>query len=203
MISSPSSRSLRTAGASPTSRSRPWAMSGSPGSSSPTSRASAHARSRSSSIPARTAGVCWSPDGSRLALNLFDDQTKERSIELVNLDGSALTEGPPAARPLELARLRLGDDSRRDCGPSPLDQPPDLKTTRGRYQALLEEYKTAFKAYDQARSNAKTARGATASRPRKVPPASIVYRPVPGDRRVGARGAGFPRRADLDRPPRL
>ena len=38
--------------------------------------------------------VCWSPDGSRLALNLHDDRTKEGSIGLVNLDGSALWKVP-------------------------------------------------------------------------------------------------------------
>ena len=44
--------------------------------------------------PGTSASVCWSPDGSRLALNLFDDRTKEGSIELVNLDGSNLRKVP-------------------------------------------------------------------------------------------------------------
>ena len=106
--------------------------------------------------PGTSAGVCWSPDGSRLALNLFDDRTKEGSIELVNLDGSTFGKVPlPPGR----WNLHVCDWERLTPGlrAQSLDQPPDLKTTRGRYQALLEEYKTAFKAYDQVRKNAKTA----------------------------------------------
>jgi RNA polymerase sigma factor (sigma-70 family) len=99
--------------------------------------------------------LCWSPDGSRLALNLIDDRTKEGSIELVDLDGSNLRKVP-----LPPGRWNLGvcDWQRLTPGlrAQSLDQPPDLKTTRGRYQALIEEYKTAFKAYDQARKNART-----------------------------------------------
>ena len=99
--------------------------------------------------------VCWSPDGSRLALNLHDARTKEGSIELVNLDGSALWKVPlPPGR----WNLSVCDWKRLTPGlrSQSVDQPPDLKTTRGRYQALLEEYKTAFKAFDQARRTAKT-----------------------------------------------
>ncbi len=44
--------------------------------------------------PGTMARVCWSPDGSRLALNLLDARTKEGSIELVNLDGSNLRKVP-------------------------------------------------------------------------------------------------------------
>jgi len=106
--------------------------------------------------PGTSAGVRWSPDGSRLALNLFDDRTKEGSIELVDLDGSNLQKVPlPPGR----WNLHVSDWQRLTPGlrAQSLDQPADLKTTRGRYQALLEEYQTAFKAYDQARRNAKTA----------------------------------------------
>ncbi len=106
--------------------------------------------------PGTYAGVCWSPDGSRLALNLFDDKTKESSIELVNLDGSALTKVP-----LPFGRWNLHVCDWRQLTPGlraqSADQPPDPKTTRGRYRTLLEEYKKAFKAYDQARSNARSA----------------------------------------------
>ena len=106
--------------------------------------------------PGTSVGVCWSPDGSRLALNLLDGRTKEGSIELVDLDGSNLRKVPlPPGR----WNLHVSDWERLTPGlrAQSLDQPPDLKTTRGRYQALLEEYKTAFKAYDQVRKNAKTA----------------------------------------------
>jgi RNA polymerase sigma factor (sigma-70 family) len=105
--------------------------------------------------PGTSAGVRWSPDGSRLALNLFDDRTKEGSIELVDLDGSNLQKVPlPPGR----WNLHVSDWQRLTPGlrAQSVDQPPDPKTTRGRYQALLDEYKTAFKAYDQARRDAKT-----------------------------------------------
>jgi RNA polymerase sigma factor (sigma-70 family) len=100
--------------------------------------------------------VCWSPDGSRLALTFVDYQTTEGSIELVNLDGSALSKVPlPPGR----WNLDVCDWKRLTAGlrAQSVDQPPDLKTTRGRYEALLDEYKTAFNAFDQARRNAKTA----------------------------------------------
>ena len=106
--------------------------------------------------PGTYASVCWSPDGSRLALNLFDDKTKEGSIELVNLDGSALTKVPlPPGR----WNLHVCDWKQLTPGlrAQSADQPPDPKTTRGRYQTLLEEYKNAFKAYDQAAQHARTA----------------------------------------------
>ena len=88
-------------------------------------------------------------------MNLFDDRTKEGSIELVDLDGSNLRKVPlPPGR----WNLHVCDWQRLTPGlrAQSVDQPPDLKTTRGRYQALIEEYKTAFKAYDQAHENAKT-----------------------------------------------
>jgi Tol biopolymer transport system component len=40
--------------------------------------------------PGTTASIWWSPDGSSLALNLFDKQFKTGSIELVDIDGSNL-----------------------------------------------------------------------------------------------------------------
>ena len=106
--------------------------------------------------PGTSAGVCWSPDGSRLALNLFDDRTKEGSIELVNLDGSAIGKIPlPPGR----WNVHVCDWKRLTPGlrAQSLDRTPDPTTTRGRYQALIDEYKTAFNAYDQARRSAKTA----------------------------------------------
>jgi RNA polymerase sigma factor (sigma-70 family) len=105
--------------------------------------------------PGTTVSVCWSPDGSRLALNLIDVRTKEGSIELVNLDGSNLRKVPlPPGR----WNLLVCDWERLAPGlrAQSLDQPPDPKTTRGRYQALIEECNTAFKAYQQALKNART-----------------------------------------------
>ncbi|MGO9469461.1 MAG: sigma-70 family RNA polymerase sigma factor [Isosphaeraceae bacterium] len=126
--------------------------------------------------PGRSASVYWSPDGSRLALNLIDGRTKEGSIELVNLDGSALWKVPlPPGR----WNLLMCDWARLTPGlrAQSLDQPPDLNTTRGRYQALLEEYKTAFQAYDQARRNAKTAEDRTRADREKYPqPRSYIGR---------------------------
>ena len=151
--------------------------------------------------PGTYAGVCWSPDGSRLALNLFDDQTKESSIELVNLDGSALRKVP-----LPPGRWNLHVCDWKQLTPGlrahSADQPPDPTTTRGRYRTLVEEYKNASKAYDQAQQCPERGR-ATASRPRTVPPFPGVHRPIPGDRRGGTHGTGFHRRAHLDRPQRL
>ena len=106
--------------------------------------------------PGTMPNVCWSPDGSRLALNLSDYRTKEGWIELVNLDGSSLQKVPlPPGR----WNVHVSDWQRLTPAlrAQSVDQPPDLKTTRGRYQALLEEYKTAFRAFDQARGSAKTA----------------------------------------------
>ena len=65
--------------------------------------------------------------------------------------------GPPASGTLELERLRLGATHAGTAGPvrRPATGPED--NWRGRYQALLEEYKTAFRAFDQERGHAKTA----------------------------------------------
>jgi RNA polymerase sigma factor (sigma-70 family) len=99
--------------------------------------------------------VCWSPDGSRLALNVIDQRTKEGSIKLVDLDGSNLRNVPlPPAR----WNLLACDWERLVPGirPQSLDQPRDPQTARGRYEALIDEYKTAFKVFDQARKAANT-----------------------------------------------
>ena len=105
--------------------------------------------------PDTAAGVSWSPDGSRLALNSMSGRTKEGSICLVDRDGSNFRKLPlpPGRWNLHVCdwtaitpRLRVGAP----------DETPDLKTPRGRYQALLQEYKTAFRAYDEARQKAKT-----------------------------------------------
>jgi hypothetical protein len=82
-------------------------------------------------------------------------RTKEGSIELVELDGSNLRKVslPPGRWNLHLCDWQRLTQALRAQS---VDQAPDLKTTRGRYQALIEEYKTAFKVYDQARKSAKT-----------------------------------------------
>src|SRR5262249_24140456 len=99
--------------------------------------------------PDTAAGVTWSPDGSRLALNPMSGRTKEGSIFLVDRDGSDFRKLPllPGRWNLHVCdwtaitpRLRVGAS----------DQTPDLKTPRGRYQALLQEYTSAFRAYDEA-----------------------------------------------------
>ena len=95
--------------------------------------------------PGMTVTVRWSPDGSRLGLNLHRRRDQgSGSIALVDLDGSNFRKVPlPPGR----WNLHVCDWKRLAPGlrPQSLDQPPDPKTTRGRYQALLEEYETAFR----------------------------------------------------------
>ena len=109
--------------------------------------------------PGTTVNVCWSPDGSRLALNIIDGENKQGSIVLVDLDGPnyPLPQAPAAARAMEPHGLRL-DDARP--GHPPRGQSTSrrtAKTLRGRYQALLQENANAGRIYGQAIRKAKTA----------------------------------------------
>ncbi len=90
--------------------------------------------------PGATVGVCWSPDGSQVALNPTDGRTKLGSIAIVNVDGSNFRKLalPPGSWNIHVCdwntltpRLKVG-------GP---DETIDLKTPRGRYQALQREIK--------------------------------------------------------------
>ena len=105
--------------------------------------------------PGTTVSVWWSPDGSRLALNLFERRNMTGSIELVDLDGSNLRK---VSLPPGRWNLHVFPWQRHTTGlrAQSVNHSSDLKTTQGRYQALIEEYKIAFKTYDQARENAKT-----------------------------------------------
>jgi RNA polymerase sigma factor (sigma-70 family) len=105
--------------------------------------------------PGITAAVCWSPDGLRLALNLLDSRTKEGTIALVDLDGSNFQKLPlPPGRWNILicdwstltSALRVGAR----------DQAVDLKTPRGRYEALLAECHKASQAFQDEYRKAKT-----------------------------------------------
>jgi RNA polymerase sigma factor (sigma-70 family) len=101
-----------------------------------------------------TTSPCWSPDGSRLALNVFASRTKEGSIALVDLDGSNFRKLPlPPGR----WNIHVCDWKRLapDLAVGAPDA-PDPSTPQGRYQALLGEYNAAFRAYDEARKKAKT-----------------------------------------------
>ena len=84
--------------------------------------------------PGTTVTVHWSPDGSRLALNLIDGETKEGSIVL---GGPGRPEFPhpqdsPAARAMEPPGLRL--DDARIRAPTGRRSPPTRATLRGRYR---------------------------------------------------------------------
>jgi RNA polymerase sigma factor (sigma-70 family) len=86
----------------------------------------------------------WSPDGSRLVLDLLDSGTNEGSIVLVDLDGSnfhfrKLT--LPAGRwsVMVCDWKMLAPDIRLEA----TDTPPDAKTLRGRYRTLIQEYQKA------------------------------------------------------------
>ena len=90
--------------------------------------------------PGATVGVCWSPDGSQLALNPTDGRTKLSSLAIVNVDGSNFRKLalPPGSWNIHVSdwttltpRLKVG-------GP---DETIDPKTPRGRYQALQREIK--------------------------------------------------------------
>ena len=112
-----------------------------PRSSSWTSRARTAARFQSRILePGTTVTVCWSPDGSRLALNLLDQRTKEGSIALVDLDGSNFRKLPlpPGRWNLLVCDWNTLTPGLKVGAP---DETLDLKTPRGRYQALLQEIK--------------------------------------------------------------
>jgi len=105
--------------------------------------------------PGTTVGVWWSPDGSRLALNAMNGKTKEGSIALVNLDGSNYRKLslPPGRWHLEVCDWKALTPDLRVGVP---DDTPDLKTPRGRYQALLQDIKKAANSYEEAARRAKT-----------------------------------------------
>jgi RNA polymerase sigma factor (sigma-70 family) len=105
--------------------------------------------------PGMTVGVCWSPDGSRLALNALDSKTKEGSIALVDLDGSNYRKLllPPGRWNLHICDWQAITPELKVGAP---DDTPDLKTPRGRYTALLQEIDKAVKIHDDASRKAKT-----------------------------------------------
>jgi len=105
--------------------------------------------------PDTTIGVHWSPDGTRLALNAIDGRTKEGSITVVDLDGSNYRKLPlpPGRWNLHVCDWKvLAPGLRLEA----TDPPPDVKTVRGRYQTLIQEYEQAGRLYGQALKAAKT-----------------------------------------------
>ena len=91
----------------------------------------------------QTFRVYWSPDGSRLALNLIDGRTKEGRIDLVDLDGSNHRQLPlpPGRWNLHVCDwttltpgLMVGTD----------DVPADPSSPRWRYQVLVQEREQAM-----------------------------------------------------------
>jgi RNA polymerase sigma factor (sigma-70 family) len=106
-------------------------------------------------VPGTTFGVWWSPDGSRLALNSTDSRTKEGSIALVDLDGSNFRTLPlpPGCWNLSVSDWTTLTPGLRAGGP---DQHLDLKTPRGRYEALIQECEKASQAFLEELQKAKT-----------------------------------------------
>jgi RNA polymerase sigma factor (sigma-70 family) len=106
--------------------------------------------------PGTIRAICWSPDGSRLALNPIDIRQKTGSIAVVDLDGSNFRTLPlpPGRWNIQVcdwstltAALRVGSPN----------QALDPKSPRGRYEALVEECKKASQAFLQQHREAKTA----------------------------------------------
>jgi len=105
--------------------------------------------------PGTTVGVCWSPDGSRLALNQMDGRTKVGSIALVDFDGSNFRKLPlpPGRWNVHVCDWNTLTSGLKVGAP---DENPDLKTPRGRYQALLQEIKKASQAFLEEYRKAKS-----------------------------------------------
>ena len=188
----------RRPAASPMPRSPRWTRSGTPSSSSWTSTASTGGGYPPISNPARPSTVCWSPDGSRLALNLLDARTRRarssswtstaRTIHFRKLPL------PPGRWNLQVCDWKtLAPDIRLGA----IDPPPDSKTLRGRYQALLQEFEKAGRSTGR-RQNAKTPDERIRAYQEKFPRPG-VRRAVPPARRVGAVGPVGRRCAGLDR----
>ena len=89
--------------------------------------------------------ISWSPDGLRLALNSMDGRTMEGTIAIVDLDGSNFRKLPlpPGRWNLELCDWNTLTPGLRVGAP---DQHLDLKTPRGRYEALILECTKASQA---------------------------------------------------------
>jgi peroxiredoxin len=99
--------------------------------------------------------VCWSPDGSRLALNLADMRTKEGSIVFFNLDGSNFRKLPlpPGRWNIHVCDWNTLTPGLKVGAP---EATPDLKTPRGRYQALRREIETESRDFRAEYKKAKT-----------------------------------------------
>ncbi len=107
--------------------------------------------------PGTTVGVNWSPDGSRLVLNLTSGEDRQGSIVLVDLDGPNYhlrkIPLPPGRWNLQVCDWTTLDPGIRLGA---VDEPPDQKTLRGRYEALVQEHGEAGKVYNRAVMQAKT-----------------------------------------------
>ena len=88
-------------------------------------------------------------------MNMMNGKSKEGSVALVDLDGSNYRKLalPPGRWNSTSA---TGGHSLRGSGSALPDDIPDLKTPRGRYQALLQEIDKAAKIHDEAVRKAKT-----------------------------------------------
>jgi peroxiredoxin len=107
--------------------------------------------------PGTNVAAFWSPDGSRLALNLISSENKEGSIVLVDFDGPNFhfrkLPLPPGRWNLLVCDWKvLAPDIRLEA----TDPPPDSRTLRGRYQALIQEHEKAGRLYGQALKAART-----------------------------------------------
>jgi RNA polymerase sigma factor (sigma-70 family) len=105
--------------------------------------------------PGDTVGACWSPDGSRLALNPIDSRTKEGWIAIVNLDGTNFRKLPlpPGRWNLLVCGWNTLTPGLKVSAP---DETLDLKTPRGRYEALCKEINKASRDFREEYQKAKT-----------------------------------------------
>jgi len=105
--------------------------------------------------PGTTVDVRWSPDGSRLALNVLDGRTKQGSVDLVDIDGSHRRQLPlpPGNWNLLVCDWKAIAHAQRVAN---LDEPGDPKSPSGQYQALREEIRQAESSYAEASRAART-----------------------------------------------
>ena len=88
----------------------------------------------------------------------MNSETKEGSIVVVDLDGPNyhLRKVPLPPGRWNVFRSATGRRSTRGSASGAVDAPPDPSTSRGRYEALVQEHEKAGKVYNQAIRQAKT-----------------------------------------------
>ena len=146
--------------------------------------------------PGTTVGVWWSPDGSRLALNLLNGQTKEGSIALVDLDGSNYRK---LSLPPGRWNLHVCDWSGTHSGAQGRRPQQDARFENNRGVATRHCCRRSTRrrrVYEEAARECQYERRAVQDLPGEVSARKAIRRPVPRDCRVGPERPGERRRAD-------